>query len=522
MSRPVHSQIWLLPGRSSIARLHKQLQCIAGLKAVNSHTEQSQFLDSFDWRLYRQGLALQALSHGEGWRLNLIEIPTGKLLAIAPMESVPRFISDIPGGTLSKQLTRPLFPRALLPICELRLKRHEYVYQNEEGKQYLRLFLDQPHACLSEESKTKKLSNWLAIEPVKGYEKEAQKLIRLLVKQLELKKKETCLLLPCLNELEVEPTFIDSKAQVELSTNEAVPPALRRIFLSFLDTMSANEDGLIKQIDTEFLHDYRIAIRRTRSLLGQMKKIMPPGKLQAFNKEYAWLSTLTGPARDYDVMLLEFADYQAMLPNHDPVNFEALHDYLQQQQQQAYSRLCEALQSNRYAELKQNWRDFLKSDEFASGKASQQSIGKFSNKRILRVYKTVLSEGTGIGPASPVDDFHKLRKSCKKLRYLLEMFRGLYPTSKIKVLIKELKNIQDDLGELQDLEVHAEILQTFLAQETSNQENNPAPANPIQLLIDKMHTRKQEIMRSFHKKFSFFASKKDKKLFADLLGLKKI
>ena len=77
MSRPVHSQIWLLPGRSSIARLHKQLQCIAGLKAVNSHTEQSQFLDSFDWRLYRQGLALQALSRNSNLMTAALAGPAG-------------------------------------------------------------------------------------------------------------------------------------------------------------------------------------------------------------------------------------------------------------------------------------------------------------------------------------------------------------------------------------------------------------------------------------------------------------
>jgi CHAD domain-containing protein len=102
------------------------------------------------------------------------------------------------------------------------------------------------------------------------------------------------------------------------------------------------------------------------------------------------------------------------------------------------------------------------------------------------------------------------------------MFRGIYPSSKVKVLIIELKKLQDDLGELQDLEVHAEILQNFLVQETSNQENKPAPANPIQQLIDQMHARKQILMKNFHEKFSFFATRKDKKLFADLLGIKKI
>jgi len=318
------------------------------------------------------------------------------------------------------------------------------------------------------------------------------------------------------------PTNKNSRIKVKLSDDEFIPLALRRVFLSLLDTICTNESGVKKQIDSEFLHAYRVAVRRTRSLLGQVKKIIPPDKLQSFDDEYAWLSALTGPARDYDVMLLEFADYQEMLSDYQTTDFMVLRNYLQQQRNQAYASLSEDLQSHRYAELKQNWQDFLESNEFATGKGSQHKIGKFANKHIIHIYKTVLSEGKSIGPASPVEAFHQLRKSCKKLRYLLEMFRDLYSPGKVKVLIKELKILQDDLGELQDLEAHSEILQNFLSQEISNKDGKHEPVNTIQQLIDKMHTRKQVIMENFHEKFSLFASKKVKKMFTDLLGLKNI
>jgi CHAD domain-containing protein len=314
----------------------------------------------------------------------------------------------------------------------------------------------------------------------------------------------------------------NSKGQVTLSHDEPVPQALRRILLSLLETMCAKESGVNNKTDPDFLHDYRVAVRRTRSLLDQLKKVIPPVKQKTFKEEYAWLSALTGPARDYDVMLLELSDYQEMLSDYQTTDFMALRDYLQQQRNQAYASLSEALQSHRYAELKQNWQDFLVSNEFATGKGSQHKIGKFANKHIIHIYKTVLSEGKSIGPASPVEAFHQLRKSCKKLRYLLEMFRGLYPSSQVKVLIKELKILQDDLGELQDLEAHSEILQNYLSQEISDKDAKHEPVNTIQQLIDKMHIRKQVIMENFHEKFSLFASKKVKKMFTDLLGLKNI
>ena len=520
MSRPMHAQFWYLPGRSSVVRMHKHLQSIAGLKAVNSYSEQFTFLDSVDWRLYRKGWALQASRHGELFRLNLIEVPSGKMLAVAPTDSIPDFISDIPVGILYKQLYKAVYPRAFIPICHLRLKRHEYIFQNDEGKQCLRVFLDQPQACQVYEAKPKKLGNWLAIEPVKGYEKETEKIVRLLVKQFKLERKETCMLIPCLTALGVQPVFKESKVQFELSYGESLPVALQRILLALLEMMCSNETGLKEQIDSEFLHDYRIAVRQTRSLLGQMKKIISPQELQIFNHEYAWLSTLTGPARDYDVMLLEFADYQAIIPNDKHAEFKALRTYLEQQRDHAYNKLINALESSRYIELKQKWREFLQSKEFVTGIGSQYKVGKFINKRIGRVYKQVLAEGESMTAESPVESFHQLRKSCKKLRYLLEMFRGLYPADKVKVIINELKKLQDDLGELQDLEVHAEILQNFLTRKINNKEKKYSLNSPIQRLIEEMHARKLVIMENFHAKFSIFASKKDKRLFVELLRLK--
>ena len=99
-----------------------------------------------------------------------------------------------------------------------------------------------------------------------------------------------------------------SRAQTNLSKEDSVLLALRKISLSLFEAMCASEQGVKDQINPEFLHDYRIAVRRTRSLLGQMKKVIPPDKLKVFGEEYTWLSTLTGPARDCDVMLMKFSD----------------------------------------------------------------------------------------------------------------------------------------------------------------------------------------------------------------------
>ena len=54
----------------------------------------------------------------------------------------------------------------------------------------------------------------------------------------------------------------------------------------------------------------------------------------------------------------------------------------------------------------------------------------------------------------PAEQVHDLRKDAKKLRYLLECFASLLPTSRRKAFVKRLKALQDNLGEHQDAEVH--------------------------------------------------------------------
>ena len=69
------------------------------------------------------------------------------------------------------------------------------------------------------------------------------------------------------------------------------------------------------------------------------------------------------------------------------------------------------------------------------------------------MYRRVLKERRAIADDSPAEDLHELRKSCMKLRYLLEFFRSLYPRKQERALILKLKVLLDNLGNLQDLEV---------------------------------------------------------------------
>ena len=74
-----------------------------------------------------------------------------------------------------------------------------------------------------------------------------------------------------------------------------------------------------------------------------------------------------------------------------------------------------------------------------------------------------MRRGKRITEESPSDDVHALRKRCKELRYLLEVFRPVCAKTAHRRLLKELKSLQDTLGDFQDGEVQREAVREFAA-----------------------------------------------------------
>ena len=84
-----------------------------------------------------------------------------------------------------------------------------------------------------------------------------------------------------------------------------------------------------------------------------------------------------------------------------------------------------------------------------------------AGERIRTVYKKMVALGSDIDDTSPAEDLHELRKRGKELRYLLEFFGGLWPSSVAKPMVKTLKGLQDVLGTHQDREVQADHLRSL-------------------------------------------------------------
>ena len=133
-----------------------------------------------------------------------------------------------------------------------------------------------------------------------------------------------------------------------------------------------------------------------------------------------------------------------------------------------------------------------------------------------------MAEGSAITQESPAEDLHELRKSCKKLRYLIEFFRSIYPNKDVAELIKGIKTLLDNLGEFQDLQVQAFKLREF-AHQIFSEGNVPADTLlAMGMLVDELLNHQQEARAQFADRFAAFAGSGQREIFMRLFAPNKV
>lgn len=283
--------------------------------------------------------------------------------------------------------------------------------------------------------------------------------------------------------------------------------------------MDDNLQGAIADLDSEFLHDFRVAVRRTRSLLSELKSVFPTAALQRFRAEFGWLGALTSEVRDLDVYLLKFETYRGMVPEPLRDAMHPLHEFLVRRQRLAQrDHLAPALRSARYRKLHRQWLRFLDAPLAARPLArdATRPIVAVARQRIWRTFKRVLREGSAIDRASPHEDLHELRKTCKKLRYLMEFFQSLFPAEEILALVKELKRLQDNLGDFQDLDVQIRSLTGFAGEMRAAGDLAPETERALAALADHLGTEMNVVRSEFEARFERFARQETRAQFKQL------
>ncbi|MDD5034394.1 MAG: CHAD domain-containing protein [Methylococcaceae bacterium] len=294
--------------------------------------------------------------------------------------------------------------------------------------------------------------------------------------------------------------------------------AAKAILLRLLQILEDNETGVLQNIEVESLHDFRIAVRRTRSALTQIKGVFPDRTVQRFLPRFAWLGQITSEPRDFDVYLLDFDRLKASLSNPFQEDIEPLRGFLENHTDLAHAALTRHLHSVRYRSLLVEWRKFLLAPCPRQPRAlnALMPIADLASRRIRRQFRRALRQGRAISPETPAESLHELRKTCKKLRYLLEFFRDLYPPEEVQRPIKHLKSLQDYLGEFQDTQAQIGQLQR-ISHLMRRQAAVPTEALlAMGVLLSQLISRQHQMRQDFPDAFADFAHADNRSRFHQL------
>ena len=266
-----------------------------------------------------------------------------------------------------------------------------------------------------------------------------------------------------------------SSRPIELRPDTPVLAAACGMIRNNLAIARANERGVIDDLDTEHLHDYRVSLRRVRSIISLLKGAYRDDVQQSLKERFSELMRSTNRLRDLDVYLLDRASYYPLLPPTMHPGLDQIFAAFQKERDEQWRKLARHFRSKAYrqtmAELE---RSFARDDALPGGSLADAPSLDYAKALIARRYRKVCRIAMSIDADTPDETVHALRLQCKKLRYLLDFFTPLFDEATIKRLITSLKQLQDNLGRFNDYSVQQLSLQAFL----DGQLQGEAPVSP--------------------------------------------
>ncbi len=252
---------------------------------------------------------------------------------------------------------------------------------------------------------------------------------------------------------------------VNLDRKMDVGAAFREIVKGCLWQLQGNVQGLLdRDADCEYLHQMRVGLRRMRCAFGMFSPFFGKAAFSEMVSELRWLGGELGPARNWDVFVLEtLPPIMDALSNQ--LDFRELKLASETLRTKSSERAVEAVSSHRFQSLLLKLGAALSRESWPQEPSAP--IFDFANRILEKRFRSFEKGGKNIESLDAAG-LHALRISGKKLRYAAEFLSALYPGHAARGFLGEMAGIQDALGAINDAATTNRLLDILPGMEASH------------------------------------------------------
>jgi len=209
------------------------------------------------------------------------------------------------------------------------------------------------------------------------------------------------------------------------------------------------EQGVKAGENLEFNHQYRVTLRRIRSLSQLLKDVLPSFERRLLTHNLRILMKQTNYLRDLDVFVTEKSSYLDKQLEYQGA-LTSIFDHIQHSREVEQKRVSDWLETDCYRKTCVIIENSLQRASVHESLETEMGTLEYANQKISLHAGKIYKLSRKLGTQSSDDDIHKLRIECKKLRYLLDFFTNLYPKKAHNQNIHQLKLMQNRLGDFND------------------------------------------------------------------------
>ncbi|HEV7880432.1 CYTH and CHAD domain-containing protein [Bradyrhizobium sp.] len=249
-------------------------------------------------------------------------------------------------------------------------------------------------------------------------------------------------------------------SKIILEHDASITAAFQVIGRSVLKHIAANEPA-VRAADPEGVHQMRVGVRRLRAAIAVFSELLGCNQTEQIKGDLKWLAGKLGPVRDLDVFLR--SKIELFEGSDSPTaGLPELKSELIYRRDIAAESAKAAITTARYRLLVFNILEWIEDGKWLKQPRSHENrkIRPFAADLFERRTRKARRKAKRAGEVDP-HARHKLRIAIKKLRYALYFFETLYShDGSAKALSrykKHLKDLQDNLGALNDIAVHQKL-----------------------------------------------------------------